>query len=134
MDTVILVVSGESEVRDLLTGIFSSRGFRVCVVTDGISALFQIGLSQPDLVILDIGRPDRDTWQTLRRLRALSSVPIVVLGGADEATGINALYQGADYFVPRPINTRELDARVLALLRRSRGEVLQPAKRPAEWA
>jgi len=132
VETVLLVVASDREMRDLLNGLFSSHGFRVAAAADGASALFQFGLTQPDLVILDMGRPDRDMRQTLRRLRALSSVPIVALSGVDEEAGIDVLRLGADCSVPRPINVRELNARVLALLRRSQGAVLQPAESRAE--
>ena len=131
MDTVILVVTSDKEMRDLLTGFFSSHGFLVCVAVDGTDALLQFGLAQPDLVILDMAPTNREAEQTLQRLRALSQVPIVVLVGIGDSTGIDTLFQGADAFVPRPISTRELNARVLALLRRSRGQVLQPMR---EWA
>jgi DNA-binding response OmpR family regulator len=130
LDTVILVVTCDSGVGDLLTAFFSSHGFCVCVVADGANALLRFGLAQPNLVILDMEPANRDAWQTLQRLRTLSSVPIVVLGGIDDSVGIDTLLQGADGFVPRPISMRELKARVLALLRRSRGQVLQPA---GEW-
>lgn len=125
METVILVVANDSGVREMLTQLFSSQGFCVSAVADETGALFQFGWAQPDLVILDMGPTSRDAGRILPRLRALSSVPIVVLCGLDTAAGVDTLHLGADAFVPWPVNPRELTARVLALLRRSRGEVLQ---------
>ena len=106
----------------MLSGALSDDGFRVSTAADGRSALLQFGMSWPDLVILDIALPNRDGVETLQRLRELSNVPIVVLAGVDEAANIDCLYQGADSYVVRPFSLRELEARVRALLRRSRAK------------
>jgi two-component system response regulator TctD len=75
--------------------------------------LYQVGLVQPDLVVLDI-----KGWETLRRMRARSSVPIIVLIEDELGDRIESLNQGADYFVTKPPSLREVEAKARALLRR----------------
>jgi DNA-binding response OmpR family regulator len=94
---------------------FSSLGFQAVTAADGVSGLFQLGLVQPDLVVLDL-----NGWETLQRIRALSDIPIIVLIEDDPKARIESLNQGADYFVTKPPCVKELDAKVRALLRRDR--------------
>jgi DNA-binding response OmpR family regulator len=75
--------------------------------------LYQVGLVQPDLVVLDV-----KGWETLRRMRARSSVPIIVLVEDETGDRIESLNQGADYFVTKPPSLREVEAKARALLRR----------------
>lgn len=111
MEKRILVVGNNPSVRDSLRQAFSGGGLRVFAASDGVEGLFQFGIVQPHIVILDTDESD-----TLRRLRALSAVPIIVL--TDEMSGPESIDLGADFFVARPPNLRELSAIVRAAVRR----------------
>jgi two-component system KDP operon response regulator KdpE len=90
----------------------------------------QLGIVQPDLVILDLSAPEGDGWETLRLIRNLSTVPIIALATAGEPDAlVNGLACGADYCLTKPLGMKELHARVRALLRRDRlaEQVLQRA-------
>ena len=108
----MLIVARDRDTRELLARTFSSQGFQVVTASDGVSGLFQLGLAQPDLVVLDL-----NGWETLQRIRALSAVPIIVLIEDNPKTRIESLNRGADYFVTKPPCIKELDAKVRALLR-----------------
>jgi DNA-binding response OmpR family regulator len=113
VETRVLIVVGDRDTRELLAQTFAGHGFRAWNASDGVSGLFQVGLVQPDLVVLDI-----NGWETLRRIRMVSSVPIIVLVKDEPAARIESLNQGADYFVIKPPSLRELEAKARALLRR----------------
>jgi DNA-binding response OmpR family regulator len=108
----ILIVVCDRVLRELLVQTFADRGFRIVAASDGVSGLFQFGLAQPDLVVLDA-----DGWETLKRIRALSTVPIIVLIEDDPQARIESLDQGADFFVTKPPSLRELEAKVRVLFR-----------------
>jgi DNA-binding response OmpR family regulator len=108
----VLVVVGDRDTRELLAQTFAGHGFRTLTASDGVSGLFQVGLVQPDLVVLDV-----NGWDTLRRMRNLSSVPIIVLVKDEPRARIESLNQGADYFVTKPPSLREVEAKARALLR-----------------
>ena len=114
MEKRVLIVAGDRDMRELLAQVFSGHGFRALTACDGVGGLFQVGLVQPDLVVLDV-----NGWDTLRRIRALSSVPIIVLIEDEPRARIESLDQGADYFVTKPPSLREVEAKARALLRRA---------------
>ncbi len=119
VDKKILIIADDPNVRNLLAQAFAKGRFRSFAVPDGGSAVLQFGLIQPDLVILDVPTGDRDRWKTLRRIRELSSVPLLALiEEEDWEGGSESLERGADIFLVRPFDLRELEARVRALLRR----------------
>lgn len=122
MEKKILIVVRDRETRELLAQRLTHRAFLVAAASDGVGGLFQFGLVQPDLVVLDA-----DGWETLRRLRALSDVPIIVLIEDDPDSRIESLDQGADYFVTRPPSLQELEAKVRALFRRTTSSMLAGA-------
>jgi DNA-binding response OmpR family regulator len=109
----VLVVVRDRELGELLAQTFVDHGFRARSASDVVSGLFQFGLVQPDLVVLDTNGTD-----VLKRLRALSNVPIIVLVEDDPRIGIESLNQGADYYVTEPPNLMELLAKARALFRR----------------
>lgn len=120
MERKVLIVEDDPRIRELLVREFSDSGFQVLATADGTSALFQLGVAQPDAMIVSICLPDRDGWETLRRARELSEVPIIALvAHDDEQARINSLRPGADHSVTKPPSPRELCARVSALLRRT---------------
>jgi two-component system KDP operon response regulator KdpE len=99
--------------REHLAQTFCGRGFRVITASDGVGGLFQLGLRQPHLVVLDV-----NGWETLQRIRALSDIPIIALIEDRPEARIECLDRGADYFLVKPPSLGELDARVRVLLRK----------------
>lgn len=95
------------------------REIEVIGATDGESALDAVEEEHPDIVLLDVGLPDIDGFEVLRRIRAFSDVPVVMLTARDDAMDtVKGLELGADDYVTKPFNHLELMARVRALLRR----------------
>ena len=115
-----LIVDDEVQIRRLLRAALESSGYKVIEAGEGQRGISEVALVRPDVVILDLGLPDMDGTAVLRRLREWSDVPVVVLSvrdGADDKIG--ALDAGADDYVQKPFNTRELLARVRAVQRRT---------------
>ena len=115
----VLVVDDEPRIVGLVREYLDRAGFAVLEAADGAGALELFAEHQPDAVVLDLGLPDMDGVDLLRRLRADSSVPILVLTArADELDRVLGLELGADDYVVKPFGPRELVARIRALLRR----------------
>ena len=124
----VLVVDDEPDIRGLLAKLLERAGCEVTEAADGRRALREFYAVQPDLVVLDVGIPELDGWQTLERIRDLSDVPVLLLTGhAGELEKVRGLKAGADDYVTKPFGRQELVARVEALLRRrgTRGETTQ---------
>jgi two-component system, OmpR family, alkaline phosphatase synthesis response regulator PhoP len=118
----ILVVEDEAKIASLVRDYLEHAGFEVVMSANGDSALAQARRSRPDLVVLDLGLPDRDGLDVARSLRSLSNVPIVMLTARGEETDrIVGLELGADDYVVKPFSPRELVARVRSVLRRATG-------------
>ncbi len=118
--TTILVVEDEMKIARLVRDYLEHAGFEVLVAGDGNTALSSARGSRPDLVVLDLGLPERDGLDVMRELRRFSSVPIVVLTArGDEADRIVGLELGADDYVVKPFSPKELVARTRAVLRRT---------------
>jgi two-component system, OmpR family, KDP operon response regulator KdpE len=120
---VVLVIDDEVQIRRFLRAGLELDGFIVQDAETGTDALKSVTLKQPDLVILDLGLPDMDGSDVLERLRAWSSVPLIVLSvRSNEAEKVRLLESGADDYVVKPFGRQELVARVEALLRRTSSE------------
>jgi two-component system KDP operon response regulator KdpE len=116
----ILVVGADRASQQTLCDALRCSHYHLVTSGNGDDALFQIGLSRPDLVILDLPQLGTDDWETLHRLRELYNIPIIVLGSSfDYRAEVSCLDSGADYFVSKPIGIQELCARIRALLRRA---------------
>jgi len=116
----ILVVDDEPNILDLARLYLSSEGFRVITASDGQEALDQVRSSQPALVVLDLMLPKMDGWEVCRTIRSESDLPIIMLTArSDDVDKIVGLELGADDYLTKPFNPRELVARVKAVLRRS---------------
>jgi len=116
----ILVVDDEPAMVGAVSALVGSAGHRVVTAYDGEAALLRFEDETPDLVLLDLAMPGLDGVEVVRRIRAMSRVPIIVLTGeADELAKVEALDAGADDYVTKPFGLHELLARVRALLRRS---------------
>jgi two-component system KDP operon response regulator KdpE len=115
----ILLVDDEASIQRAVGPLFTSRGYEVTVAGTGSAALEMAAAQRPDLIVLDLGLPDLDGTEVCRRLRASSSVPIIVLSArGGETDKVRALDLGADDFVTKPFGPEELLARVRVALRR----------------
>jgi DNA-binding response OmpR family regulator len=118
----ILVVDDERNIVELAQMYLEQAGYSVQSASDGQEALTRARHMRPALVILDLMLPGLDGWEVCRRLRAESNVPIIMLTArGDDVDRIVGLELGADDYVTKPFNPRELVARVGAVLRRYRG-------------
>ncbi len=115
----VLVVEDELKIARLVRDYLQQAGFAVVVVSDGPAALVAARQEKPDMIVLDLGLPGMDGFDVTRRLRATSSVPIIMLTARSEETDrIVGLELGADDYVVKPFSPKELVARVRAVLRR----------------
>lgn len=116
---VVVVVEDEAQIRHFVKLALESEGCQVFEAENGKRGLIDSGTRRPDLVILDLGLPDRDGIEIIRELRTWSEVPIIVLSARTaEAGKIAALDAGADDYLTKPFGSGELLARVRAQLRR----------------
>lgn len=117
--TRILVVEDAPDLATLITHELEACGYEIQVAVDGIQALDSFLQSIPDLMILDWMLPRLDGLEVLRRIRQTSTLPILMLTArSDETDRVVGLEMGADDYLTKPFGTRELIARVRALLRR----------------
>jgi DNA-binding response OmpR family regulator len=120
----ILVVDDDKSIVKVLTGYLEQAGFGVVAAYDGETALHILRRERPDLVILDLMMPKRDGWEVTRIVRAdkeLASTPIIMLTARfEDANKIAGLELGADDYVTKPFNGREVVSRAKALLRRQK--------------
>ncbi|MBC7233909.1 MAG: response regulator transcription factor [Chloroflexi bacterium] len=131
MHPLILVVDDEQNIRELARMYLEQEGYQVATARDGAEALRQIQTLRPALVILDLMLPEVDGWEVCRRVRASSDLPILMLTARDDDVDkIVGLELGADDYLTKPFNPRELVARVRAILRRSsrKAEQTQPLR------
>ena len=120
MDKRILIVDDDPELRELLRGYLGGNGYAVDVAEDGAAMRRRMAAAAPDLVILDLMLPGEDGLALCRELRAGSSLPILMLTARGEDTDrIVGLEMGADDYLPKPFNPRELLARIRSILRRA---------------
>jgi two-component system, OmpR family, response regulator len=118
--STILLVDDEDSVQKLLTFPLEREGFHVLQARDGEDALRQFGQERVDLVVLDLMLPKLDGLEVCRRLRAQSTVPIIMLTARDdELDKVVGLELGADDYITKPFSIREFRSRVRALLRRA---------------
>lgn len=123
----ILVVDDDSNLRTLIRQTLQSEGFSVFTATDGEEGLALFPQIAPDLVSLDVMMPGLDGWEVCRRLRQVSSVPIIFLTALTTVEDVvHGLVDGADDYLAKPFKIAELTARVTALLRRARMPHEQP--------
>ena len=119
-DLQLLVVDDDPGIRDLLCRYLGEQGFRIAAVEDGKSMDVWLAENTPDLVILDLMLPGEDGLSLARRLRSDHQLPIVMISArGEEVDRIVGLEVGADDYLPKPFNPRELLARVRAVLRRN---------------
>lgn len=116
----ILIVEDDAEIAQLLTDLLVREGFRITHTTSGKTVAQIIALDAPDLVLLDVLLPGEDGFSIARRIRAQRPLPIIMLTAmGEEEDRVSGLEIGADDYVTKPFSSRELLARVRAVLRRS---------------
>jgi DNA-binding response OmpR family regulator len=125
---LILLVDDEENIIELATMYLEQDGFRTISARDGETALERIRRDAPSLVVLDLMLPKLDGWQVCRRVRADSDMPILMLTARDDDVDkIVGLELGADDYMTKPFNPRELVARIKAILRRTEARRPTPA-------
>ena len=124
-----LVVEDDGNIAELLRLYLGKDGFDVMICADGAKAEGIFDLFQPNVVLLDVMLPGKDGWEICRAIRQKSSVPIIMLTAKGEpADKIGGLEMGADDYVTKPFNVKELIARIHAVMRRSEGETVEEKK------
>lgn len=123
MDNKILVVDDDLNICELLKLYLENDGYTVFTANDGQSAVAMFQNKTPDLVLLDIMLPKMDGWQVCREIRKISSAPIIMLTAKGETFDkVLGLELGADDYVVKPFDAKEVMARIKAVLRRTKGD------------
>lgn len=120
MKETILIIDDDADLAKIVQINLEREGFKTVIASSGVEGLQKAYSSQPDLVILDIMMPGMDGWTTCRRLREISDVPIIMLTARGmESDIVKGLELGSDDYIVKPFGTKELLARIHALLRRA---------------
>jgi len=131
MPVNILLVEDDPEIAPMVAELLAENGFAVAIVTAAAAMDEALRRGRIDLILLDLMLPGEDGFSICRRLRAESGIPIIMLtalgGDVDRVVGLEI---GADDYITKPFNPRELVARIRALLRRSRGDLPTADSRP----
>lgn len=116
----LLLVDDDRALSAMLKEYLALQGFEVEAVTSGEDALASVGQRRPDLIVLDVGLPGIDGFETLDRMRAEHTLPVIMLTArGEDRDRIAGLLAGADDYLPKPFNPLELTARIRAVLKRS---------------
>lgn len=119
MDTKLLVVDDDPNICDMLKIYFDNEGYKVKTAPDGVEGFAAFKLYNPDLVLLDIMMPKKDGWQVCREIREISPKPVIMITAKGEVFDkVLGLELGADDFIVKPFDMKELSARIKAVLRR----------------
>lgn len=123
----LLVVEDEEAARRLLVDYLARRGYRVDDAASAVEALQAWGAHRPDVILLDLGLPDLDGVDVIRRIRREATTPIIVLSArGEERDKIAGLEAGADDYLSKPFSMGELEARIHAVVRRLGGAATSP--------
>lgn len=115
----VLVVDDEERILNFLRAKLKTTGYDVITASDGQAALELVQAQEPDMMVLDVLMPNLDGFETLKQLRAFSSIPVIILSAKGAYTDrIRGLGLGADDYLPKPFNPDELVARIEAVKRR----------------
>ena len=121
LDTKILIIVDDTAVCEMIKNYFEKEGYEVKAVNDGVAGVDSFKLYNPDIVLLDIVLPKKDGWQVCREIREVSNQPIIMISAkSDTFDKVLGLELGADDYVVKPFDIKELSARVKAVLRRTR--------------
>jgi DNA-binding response OmpR family regulator len=123
----VLIVDDDRRLAAMLAEYLTGSGFRVAAAENATDGIAEIARTGPDAVVLDVMLPDMDGFEALRRIRQTSDVPVLMLTArGDETDRIVGLEIGADDYLPKPFNPRELLARLKAILRRRNAPAAAP--------
>ena len=129
MNKRALVVEDDSNIAELLRLYLSKDGFEVMISSDGGKAESSFDLFQPDVVLLDIMLPVKNGWEVCNYIRGKSTTPIIMLTAKGETKDkVTGLEMGADDYITKPFEVKELIARVHAVMRRSEGDTVGEKK------
>jgi two-component system, OmpR family, KDP operon response regulator KdpE len=129
---VVLVIEDDEETRAALVRDLTARGYRVSEAGDGHEAMLRWESRRPDVILLDLGLPDIDGLDIVRRIRREATTPIVILSGRyEERQKVEALERGADDYVTKPFGVDELNARLRVALRHAAGPAADQSGRIA---
>jgi two-component system phosphate regulon response regulator OmpR len=127
MPARVLIIDDDERLAAMLRAYLEGRGYSAECRADAASGLAQVRLGKPDAVVLDVMLPDLDGFEVLKKIRAGSQVPVIMLTARGEDTDrIVGLELGADDYLPKPFNPRELVARLAAVLRRGTPTKTEP--------
>ncbi|MFQ5814661.1 MAG: response regulator transcription factor [Anaerolineae bacterium] len=117
----LLIVDDDDKLVEAIELYLNRAGYDVITATDGLQGMQQMYSQRPDLIVLDVMMPTMDGWETCQRIREISDVPIIMLTArGQESDRVMGLKLGADDYVAKPFSLKELEARVEAVLRRTR--------------
>lgn len=132
---VLLVVDDDREIRNLLSDHLEQHGFRTVKAADGRAMKAALEAGPVDLVVLDLNLPDEDGLSLCRGIRAASKTPVIILTArGDPIDRIVGLEMGADDYMAKPFESRELVARIRTVLRRTGGEATTSEGRHADFS
>lgn len=130
----VLIADDERQIREILSIYFKKEGFKVIEAADGAEALVQVQAGKPDIILLDIMMPVLDGLEVCKQVRKISDIPIIMLTAKDsDDDRILGLEIGADDYISKPFNTREVVARVKAVLRRTNASMSGQNKQVLEY-
>jgi DNA-binding response OmpR family regulator len=121
----VLIAEDDADSREILKTYLAAKGHQIVLAADGAEALKRFTDERPDLVLLDIMMPKLDGWEVLHYIRAAGRTPVLMITAKDATDEIvKALSEGADDYIVKPLKLREVEARILAVMRR-----VQPPER-----
>ena len=121
-EPVVVLIEDEPQIRRFLRATLTGQGYKLFEATTGADGVVEVGSRQPDVVIVDLGLPDMDGLEVIRRVRGWTDVPVIVLSArGQERDKVTALDAGADDYVSKPFGAGELLARIRVALRHTAG-------------
>ena len=124
--SLILVVEDDTSVRNLITTTLKAHEYRYLTAPNGQSAILEASSHNPDIVLLDLGLPDMDGVEIIKKIRTWSNMPIIVISArSEDSDKIEALDAGADDYLTKPFSMEELLLRIEAILRRVKGKKMK---------
>ena len=121
-EPAVVLIEDEPQIRRFLRATLTGQGYRLFEATTGADGIVEVGSRQPDVVVVDLGLPDMDGLEVIRRLREWTDVPVIVLSArGEERDKVTALDAGADDYVSKPFSAGELLARIRVALRHAAG-------------
>ena len=119
MEAKLLIIDDDANICEMLKLYFENEGYKVRSANDGVEGVNLFKIYEPDLVLLDIMMPKKDGWQVCREIREISSKPVIMITAKGEVFDkVLGLELGADDFIVKPFDMKELSARIKAVLRR----------------